>query len=150
MSEKFIPLSVPYLRENELKFITTVIKAGWAFTGGSYVNEFEENYRENLSLLLFLENIRNSFWFCGMYCHAAYLLNRNERMEKRTGHEIQTCSIWELISEQLPYKNNKSFQITKAKHYGRYAVNILCSVSLTSENISHIYRILRKGWEYGN
>lgn len=42
MSDKFIPLSVPNLKGNELKYVTTAVETEWVSTGGPYVTEFEE------------------------------------------------------------------------------------------------------------
>lgn len=42
MIEKFIPLSVPNLKGNELKYVTTAIETEWVSTGGPYVGEFED------------------------------------------------------------------------------------------------------------
>jgi aminotransferase in exopolysaccharide biosynthesis len=42
MSQKFIPLSVPNLKGNELKYVTHAVETEWVSTGGAYVNEFEE------------------------------------------------------------------------------------------------------------
>jgi perosamine synthetase len=42
MGQKFIPLSVPNLRGNELQYVTEAIETEWVSTGGPYVNEFEE------------------------------------------------------------------------------------------------------------
>lgn len=41
MSQKFIPLSVPNLKGNELKYVTHAVETEWVSTGGPYVNEFE-------------------------------------------------------------------------------------------------------------
>lgn len=41
MSE-FIPLSVPNLKGNELKYVTDAIESEWVSTGGAYINKFEE------------------------------------------------------------------------------------------------------------
>lgn len=41
MSE-FIPLSVPNLKGNELKYVTHAIETEWVSTGGSYINDFEK------------------------------------------------------------------------------------------------------------
>ena len=40
---KFIPLSVPNLKGNELKYITDAVETEWVSTGGSYINRFEED-----------------------------------------------------------------------------------------------------------
>lgn len=42
MVEKFIPLSVPNLKGNELRYVTTAVETEWVSTGGPYVGEFEE------------------------------------------------------------------------------------------------------------
>ena len=42
MSDKFIPLSVPNLKGNELKYVTTAVETEWVSTGGPYVAEFEQ------------------------------------------------------------------------------------------------------------
>lgn len=41
MIEKFIPLSVPNLKGNELQYVTTAVETEWVSTGGPYVEEFE-------------------------------------------------------------------------------------------------------------
>lgn len=41
--KKFIPLSVPNLKGNELKYVTEAIESEWVSTGGSCVNEFEKD-----------------------------------------------------------------------------------------------------------
>ena len=42
MSDKFIPLSVPNFKGNELKYVTHAVETEWVSTGGPYINEFEE------------------------------------------------------------------------------------------------------------
>ena len=42
MEQKFIPLSVPNLKGNELKYITQAVETEWVSTGGPYVNDFEK------------------------------------------------------------------------------------------------------------
>lgn len=42
MSDKYIPLSVPNLKGNELKYVSDAIQTEWVSTAGPYVNEFEE------------------------------------------------------------------------------------------------------------
>lgn len=46
MSDKFIPLSVPNLKGNELKYVTHAVETEWVSTGGPYINEFEEKIAE--------------------------------------------------------------------------------------------------------
>lgn len=42
MEQKFIPLSVPNLKGNELAYITDAINTEWVSTAGPYVNRFED------------------------------------------------------------------------------------------------------------
>lgn len=42
MERKYIPLSAPSLKGNELKYVTHAIETEWVSTGGAYVNNFEE------------------------------------------------------------------------------------------------------------
>lgn len=42
MKQKVIPLSVPNLKGNELKYVTEAIRTEWVSTSGPYVNEFEK------------------------------------------------------------------------------------------------------------
>ncbi|WP_067843874.1 LegC family aminotransferase [Amphibacillus sediminis] len=41
MTQSFIPLSVPSLKGNELKYVTKAIKDEWVSTAGPYINSFE-------------------------------------------------------------------------------------------------------------
>lgn len=43
---KFIPLSVPNLKGNELKYVTTAVETEWVSTGGPYVEKFENMLAE--------------------------------------------------------------------------------------------------------
>ncbi|MDW7678845.1 MAG: aminotransferase class I/II-fold pyridoxal phosphate-dependent enzyme, partial [Bacillota bacterium] len=42
MDQRFIPLSVPNLKGNELEYVTRAIKEEWVSTAGPFVSEFEE------------------------------------------------------------------------------------------------------------
>ena len=46
MNEKFKLLSVPNLKGNELKYVTTAVETEWVSTGGPYVNDFENKIAE--------------------------------------------------------------------------------------------------------
>ncbi len=43
MEQKFIPLSVPNLKGNELKYVTEAVTSEWVSTAGEYVNSFEKD-----------------------------------------------------------------------------------------------------------
>ena len=46
MHERFIPLSVPNLKGNELKYVTEAIETEWVSSAGSYVTDFENKIAE--------------------------------------------------------------------------------------------------------
>ncbi|MGG7151269.1 LegC family aminotransferase [Clostridium neonatale] len=46
----FIPLSVPNLKGNELKYVTEAIESEWVSTGGSYITTFEQNISKYLNV----------------------------------------------------------------------------------------------------
>ena len=43
---RFIPLSVPNLKGNELKYVTDAVETEWVSTAGPYVNDFEKKIAE--------------------------------------------------------------------------------------------------------
>lgn len=49
MSDRFIPLSVPNFKGNELKYVSHAVNTEWVSTGGPYVNEFEHKIAEYVS-----------------------------------------------------------------------------------------------------
>ena len=38
-----IPLSVPHIKGNELKYVSECLATGWVSSAGSYVNRFEKD-----------------------------------------------------------------------------------------------------------
>ena len=48
--ERYIPLSVPNLKGNELKYVSNAIETEWVSTGGSYIDEFEKKCAEYLKV----------------------------------------------------------------------------------------------------
>ncbi|MHC1682810.1 MAG: LegC family aminotransferase [Clostridiaceae bacterium] len=47
---KFIPLSIPNLCGNELKYVSNALKTQWVSTGGEYINQFENNISKYLNV----------------------------------------------------------------------------------------------------
>lgn len=43
---KFIPLSVPNFKGNELEYVTSAVKTEWVSTAGAYITQFEEKMTE--------------------------------------------------------------------------------------------------------
>jgi aminotransferase in exopolysaccharide biosynthesis len=50
MKNNFIPLSVPNLKGNELKYVTEAIKTEWVSTAGPYINDFEKKISEYVKI----------------------------------------------------------------------------------------------------
>ena len=48
--DKFIPLSVPNLKGNELKYVTDAVETEWVSTGGAYVDRYETEFADYLNL----------------------------------------------------------------------------------------------------
>lgn len=44
--QSYLPLSVPNLKGNELKYVTTAVQTEWVSTGGPYVSEFEQKFAQ--------------------------------------------------------------------------------------------------------
>lgn len=47
---KYIPLSVPNLKGNELKYVSEAIKDEWVSTGGAFINKFENDIASYLKI----------------------------------------------------------------------------------------------------
>lgn len=50
MNNNFIPLSVPNLKGNEIKYVTDALEKEWVSTGGKYIDEFEMKIAEYLKV----------------------------------------------------------------------------------------------------
>lgn len=48
--EKFIPLSVPNLKGNELKYVINAVEEEWVSTGGAYIDKFQESVADYLKV----------------------------------------------------------------------------------------------------
>lgn len=46
METEYIPLSVPNIKGNEIKYVTEALEAEWVSTGGVMINRFEQNIAE--------------------------------------------------------------------------------------------------------
>ncbi|MCO1601330.1 LegC family aminotransferase [Desulfosporosinus nitroreducens] len=48
--DEFIPLSVPNLKGNELKYLTDAVEAEWVSTGGAYIDRYELEFADYLNV----------------------------------------------------------------------------------------------------
>ena len=50
MADKFVPLSVPNLKGNEMKYVQNALETEWVSTGGAYVDDFENKLAEYVNM----------------------------------------------------------------------------------------------------
>lgn len=50
MMKPFIPLSVPNIKGNEIKYVTDALEKEWVSTGGAYIDRFEKEIAEYLNV----------------------------------------------------------------------------------------------------
>jgi dTDP-4-amino-4,6-dideoxygalactose transaminase len=97
---------------------------------------------EGLELLEFRDNIRPNYWFYSVYCKEKYPLKRNALIEYLSECKIQVRPVWGLISNQIPYKENQSYEIVKSEDYVQNIINIPCSSNLTVEDVQRVLECL--------
>ncbi len=113
----------------------------------------EENYYEyerrlkgidKIRLIGFqTEKVRSNHWFYSVFC-LSNKINRDYMIQYLIRHHIQCRPIWGLIHEQIPYINEKSYRIEKAKIYWENIINIPCSTNLVKKDIEYVGNILKE------
>ena len=93
--------------------------------------------KKGLHILPFREDVRSNRWFFSLYLEE-YSLTRDELIAKLQTDKIQTRPIWALINEQVPYRQNEAFALTKAENYRQKIVNLPCSTNLTDQDIDRV------------
>lgn len=106
-------------------------------------NRYKEafQYTEGLKLLDVRENIRSNRWFYALMCKG-YIRNRDEMIQYLSENKVQSRPVWGLISEQIPYKNDRAYMIEKARFYWKYIVNIPCSTNLSDEDVEKVINLI--------
>lgn len=100
---------------------------------------------KGLSILDFNKNIRANHWFYSLLIdEAKYGFSRDELLNILNQNKIQTRSIWGLIHEQKPYRNNQVYRIEKANYYIDRVLNIPCSTNLIDEDVKYVCENLRE------
>lgn len=102
----------------------------------------ELSSRQDLRILSFREDIRSNCWFYSLFCNSNYRYKRDELIAKLKENKIQTRPIWGLIHEQLPYREDRAYEIEKAVYYSRHVVNLPCSTNLSKEDINRVCKVL--------
>lgn len=110
-----------------------------------FIQTKEENYQiykskfenSNFELLEVRNDIRSNRWFYALSCDNAKL-NRDTLIQYLSQKKIQSRPIWGLIHQQVPYREDKAYQIEKAIFYWERIVNIPCSTNLKKENAERV------------
>ena len=56
---------------------------------------------------------------------------------------VQTRTIWGLICEQKPYRNDITYEIEKAFRYSKCILNIPCSTNITEDEIKKVAETIK-------
>ncbi len=101
---------------------------------------------EGVRLLEFREGTRSNRWFYSLLLEDGDV-DMTERIEQFQEAGIQTRSIWGLIHEQKPYRQEVAYEIERAKWYSGRVLNIPSTTQLTEDDVDYvltqIYRIFR-------
>ncbi len=90
----------------------------------------------------FRQGIRSNYWFYSVVFENDES-GRDRLIETLKANKIQSRPIWGLISDQLPYKDARTFRLEKAPWYWRRVVNVPCSTNLTSEQVDRVLGVVR-------
>lgn len=89
---------------------------------------------EGVRILDFNKFSRPNYWFYSLVLEDEKLYV-DEIIDELKNENIQTRPIWGLIHEQIPYKNEQSYDIQKAEYYHKRIINIPCSSNLEKEGV---------------
>ncbi len=106
-----------------------------------YKEAFNDVY--GLELLDVREDIRSNRWFYALLCKD-YSKSRDELIRYLFENQVQSRPVWGLISEQVPYRNERTYKIDKAYYFWKYIVNIPCSTNLSNEDVQRVIDLILK------
>ncbi|MCQ2022249.1 LegC family aminotransferase [Clostridium butyricum] len=95
---------------------------------------------DGIRMLEFGKFIRPNYWFYSIVLEEDKLYV-DDIIRELKDENIQTRPIWGLIHEQLPYKNDQSYDIAKAEYYHKRIINIPCSSNLEEEGV---FKVIEK------
>ncbi|GKX65521.1 LegC family aminotransferase [Inconstantimicrobium mannanitabidum] len=108
---EFIPLSVPNLKGNELKYVTEAVEAEWVSTGGAYIDRFEKDIASYLKV--------NSAVACQSGTAALHLSLIQSEVE--SGDEVIVPTLTFIAA------------VNPVKYCGAYPIFMDCDDSLTMD-----------------
>ncbi|MCR0326676.1 LegC family aminotransferase [[Clostridium] innocuum] len=96
------------------------------------------------SIMDFRVDILSNCWFNSL------IINRNKiKADMRTiitsleKHKIGTRAVWELIHQQVPYRNALAYKINKANYYSSCILNLPSSTNLIEEDIVYVVNVTK-------
>ncbi len=110
-------------------------------------NYYREALLEFLDIKLIdsRENTSSNCWFYGlelpiekMNCELKDII---DELQKKYG--VQTRPIWGLIHEQVPYREDLSYKIERAKYYSKRVLNIPCSTHISEKEMNCVIDSVR-------
>ena len=114
-------------------------------------NRNYEIYRKQLAdcemgvLLPFREDISSNKWFYSLVIDKTRVtMAIPQIIEALSAKGIQTRPIWGLIHNQLPYREDVSYEIEKAVYYSERIINLPCSTNITEEEIIYVCDTLKQ------
>lgn len=120
----------------------------------SYLRAKRENYLfyrqqildiQGLDLLAPPSDSDPNYWFYTILVSPdAYGEDRNALMKRFLSHDVQVRPVWRLNHEQKPYESAEAYHVEQAPRYYARALNIPCSVGLSSAERDTVVGILRK------
>lgn len=118
-----------------------------------YIQRKQNNYQrykelfdgfELCSLLEFEKGIFSNKWFYSIQINRKYIQTDLEKiLAMLMERGVQTRTIWGLICEQKPYRNDITYEIEKAFRYSKCILNIPCSTNITEDEIKKVAETIK-------
>ncbi|MBQ1615827.1 MAG: LegC family aminotransferase [Ruminococcus sp.] len=104
---------------------------------------------ELAELMPFREGVFSNMWFYSLKIDISRIpVSMREIVNRLHEKAIQTRTVWGLIHEQKPYRDDDAYQMEKAPYYASRILNIPCSTQITEDEIDYvateIKRLLRE------
>ncbi len=91
----------------------------------------------------FRDGIRSNYWFYSVVFENDET-GRDRLIEELKENHIQSRPIWGLISDQVPYKGARCYELEKAPWYWHRVVNVPCSTNLDEAGVDRVLDVIRK------
>ena len=94
---------------------------------------------EQAELMPFRDGVFSNMWFYSLKIDTSQITASMREIVKRLNEKaIQTRTVWGLIHEQKPYRDDATYQLEKAPYYSSRILNIPCSTQITEEEINYV------------